>query len=188
MMRRRRRGVFGRAAASASAPATEARIGTRFQMRQRFFTIGDRFFIENDKGERVFRVESKILRVRTTLKFQDMSGKDIYKIQEKLLRVRDTMNITNANGDVVAKVHSALITPLRDRWKINIPGGQNLMAKGNILNHEYKILRDGQPVAQVSKRWFRVRDTYGIEVKDGEDALLLLAITVAVDMMAHEGR
>jgi uncharacterized protein YxjI len=173
--------------AGGGAPA-EDRIGTRFQMRQRFFTIGDRFFIENERGERAFRVESKILRVRTTLKFQDIQGNDIYKIQEKLARVRDTMNIEDANGRVVAKVHNALITPLRDRWKISIPGGEDLMTRGNILNHEYKIERGGFTVAVVSKRWFRIRDTYGVEVANSEDALLLLAITVVVDMMAHEGR
>ncbi|GAB4448706.1 MAG: LURP-one-related/scramblase family protein [Anaerolineae bacterium] len=175
-----------RAAAAAAAP--EERIGTRFQMRQRFFTIGDRFFIENDQGQRAFRVENNILRVRTTLRFQDMQGNDIYKIQEKLARIRDTMNIEDANGNVVATVHNALITPLRDRWKINVRGSDNLMTRGNILNHEYKIERDGAPVAVVSKRWFRLRDTYGVEVASSEDSLLMLAITVVVDMMAHSGR
>ncbi|RME99059.1 MAG: hypothetical protein D6768_15900 [Chloroflexi bacterium] len=168
--------------------AAEERIGTRFKMRQRFFTIGDRFFIENERGERAFRVESRVLRIRTTLKFQDMQGNDIYTIQEKIARIRDTMNITDAGGNTVARVHNALITPLRDRWNISVPGGQNLVARGNILHHEYKILRGGQPVASISKRWFRLRDTYGVEVRDGEDALLLLAITVVVDMMAHAGR
>jgi len=172
----------------AAAAPEEDRIGTRFQMRQRFFTIGDRFFIENDQRQRVFRVENKILRVRTTLKFQDMQGNDIYKIQEKLARIRDTMNIEDADGNTVATVHNALITPLRDRWKINVRGGDNLTTRGNILNHEYKIERDGFTVAVVSKRWFRVRDTYGVEVANSEDALLMLAITVVVDMMAHAGR
>ncbi len=175
-----------RAAAAAAGP--EDRIGTRFQMRQRFFTIGDRFFIENDEGQRAFRVENNILRIRTTLRFQDMQGNDIYKIQEQLARIRDTMKIEDADGNVVATVHNALVTPLRDRWKINVRGGQNLVTRGNILNHEYKIERDGFTVAVVSKRWFRVRDTYGVEVASSEDALLMLAITVVVDMMAHSGR
>ena len=38
-------------------------------------------------------------------------------------------------------------------------------AKGNIVDHEYKIERGGDKVAEVSKRWFRVRDTYGIEIR-----------------------
>jgi uncharacterized protein YxjI len=40
----------------------------------------------------------------------------------------------------------------------------------------------------VSKRCFRVRDSYGVDIAPGQDDALLLAITVVIDMMAHEGR
>ena len=179
MRRRQRRGRV--------APATDDRIGTRFKMRQKIFAIGDDFWIENEQGQRVFKVDGKVFRVRDTLKFEDTQGNEIYKIQEKMLRVRDTMNIYKGN-QVAAKVHNALLTPLRDRWKVSIPGGADLRTQGNVLHHEYKIKRDGYTVARVSKRWFRVRDTYGVEVQNIEDALLILAITVVIDMMAHPGR
>jgi uncharacterized protein YxjI len=126
--------------------------------------------------------------VRGTLLFEDAQGRELVKIQERIARVRDTMNIENASGATVAKVHNALVTPLRDRWQIDIPGGQNVSTQGNILNHEYRIERGRQTVATVSKKWFRVRDSYGVEIAPGEDAALILAITVVIDMMAHEGR
>ena len=61
-----------------------------------------------------------------------------------------------------------------------------MKAKGNVLDHEYEIERDGDTVATVSKKWFRVRDTYGVAVAAGEDAPLILAITV--DRLAHHSR
>jgi len=170
-----------------AATAEEQGIGTRFKMRQRFFTIGDRFFIEDENGNRIFRIENKVLRLRKTLKFQDLDGNDIYKIQEKVARIRDTMEIEK-DDHTVAKVHNSLITPLRDRWKVSVTDGEDLTAKGNILNHEYKIMRNGQVIGEVSKKWFRVRDTYGVDVREGEDAALILAITAVIDTMAHEGR
>jgi uncharacterized protein YxjI len=164
-----------------------SRIGTRFQMRQKVFAIGDDFWIKNEQGQKMFKVDGKAFRIRDTLKFEDARGNEIYKIQEKKIRVRDSMNIYKG-GDVAAKVHNALITPLRDRWTVNITGGEDLKTQGNIVNHEYKIERGRTTVAVVSKKWFRVRDTYGVEIHEGEDALLILAITVVIDMMAHEGR
>ena len=110
------------------------------------------------------------------------------EIQERIARVRDTMNIEDGRGRPAAKVHNALITPLRDRWQIDVPGGQNLSTQGNILNHEYRIERGRQTIATVSRKWFRIRDSYGVEVAPGEDAALMLAITVVIDMMAHAGR
>ena len=60
-------------------------------------------------------------------------------------------------------------------------------AKGNIVDHEYEIERDGTKIAEVSKRWFRVRDTYGIEVAPGQNDALILAATVCIDEMTTRG-
>ena len=177
--------VAGRAA---SAQRDDGVAGTRYQMRQRMLAIGDDFFITDDQGHRAFKIDGKLLRVRSTLMFEDANGQQLYKIQEKLLRVRESMTIERVDGSAAAKVHNALITPLRDRWTINVPGGADLRAQGNILQHEYRIERDAAAVATVSKRWFRIRDSYGVEIAPGHDDALILAITVVIDMMAHEGR
>ena len=160
----------------------------RYQMRQRMFSIGDDFFIEDDQGRRAFKVDGKALRVRSTLKFEDANGRELYKIQEKLARVRDSMTIERADGGAAAKVHNALITPLRDRWTIDVPGGEDMATKGNIVQHEYRIEQGRNTVATVSKKWFRVRDSYGVDIAPGQDDALILAITVVIDMMAHQGR
>ena len=115
---------------------------------------------------------------------EDASGEELSKIQEKKLRIRDTMEIERG-GETVATVKKALITPLRDRFSIEVEGGDDLEAKGNIVDHEYKIERDGDKVAEVSKRWFRVRDTYGIEIAPGQDDALILAVTVCIDQMSR---
>ena len=185
-MRRRRAGIGPGVAGP--GPARAAAAGTTYQMRQRMFAIGDDFYIQDENGRRAFKVDGKALRVRSTLKFDDANGNELYKIQEKMVRVRDSMNVEDASGNVVAKVHNALITPLRDRWQIDIPGGADLSTQGNIVNHEYRIEQGRQTVATISKKWFRVRDTYGVEIAPGQNDALLLAITVCIDMMAHSGR
>jgi len=82
-------------------------------------------------------------------------------------------------------VKKALITPLRDRFAIEVENDDELSAKGNIVDHEYEIERDGHKVAEISKRWFRIRDTYGIEVAPGQNDALILAATVCIDEMAR---
>src|SRR5437763_4135755 len=159
--------------------------GTRYRMREKLFSIGDDFWIETEDGQRAFKVNGKALRVRDTFVLESPSGDDLFKIQEKKLRIRDTMEIERG-GDTVATVKKALITPLRDRFAIELEDDSELSAKGNILDHEYKIERDGHKIAEVSKRWFRIRDTYGIEIASGENDALILAATVCIDEMAHD--
>jgi uncharacterized protein YxjI len=159
--------------------------GTRYQMREKLFAIGDDFWIETEGGDRVFKVNGKALRLRETFILESPSGDELFKIQEKKLTIRDTMKIER-DGDTVATVKKALITPLRDRFAIELEEGGELNAKGNIVDHEYEIERDGEKVAEVSKRWFRVRETYGIEIAPGQDDALILAATVCIDEMSHD--
>ena len=95
------------------------------------------------------------------------------------------MEIEDPNGRRMAMVKKALITPLRERWVVKIADGPDLDVQGNILDHEYSIGEGRDKIAEVSKKWFRLRDTYGVQIEQGQDDLLLLAVTVAIDMMAH---
>jgi uncharacterized protein YxjI len=75
------------------------------------------------------------------------------------------------------------IVSIRDRFHVEVEPGDDLTVKGNIVDHEYEIERKGHTIAEVSKKWFRVRDTYGVDVKDAADAPLALSVTVAVDAL-----
>ena len=136
-------------------------------MKQKMFAIGDDFWIENDRGEKVYKVDGKALRVRSTLILEDRNGREVAKIQERMLRVKDSMEIEDANGKQVGMVKKALITPIRERWTVKIKNGPDLDVQGNILDHEYSIGEGRDKVAEVSKKWFRIRDSYGIEVDAG---------------------
>ena len=170
--------------------ATFGRKGTatRYQMRQKLVAFGDDFYIHNEAGQKVFKVDGKVLRVRDLLVFEDMQGNKLCQIQERMLRIKDTMAIEDGGGKEIAQVKKALITPLRDRWIVKIRNGPDLDVQGNILDHEYEIKEGRHKVAQVSKKWFRVRDTYGVEIAPDQEDVVILAVTVALDNMAHSGK
>lgn len=172
--RREERQVFGRRGTA-----------TRYRMRQRLISFGDDFWIENDQGERVFKVDGKMLRVRDTLFFEDAQGNVVCKLQQKLLTIRDTMTIEGANGESLATIRKALITPIRDRYTVKIGNDPDLEVKGNIINYEFEIGDGDRKVAEVSKKWFRLADTYGVQIEPSQNDLLILAVTVAIDMMSH---
>ena len=187
MLRRRRKDDVAGPSPPAAAPtampsAGAATTGTRYRMVEKLVSIGDDFFIQNDLGQRAFKVDGKALRLRDTLYFRDMEGNEICKIQQRVARIRDTMEIEGPDGRQLALVHKAMITPLRDRYVVKVAGGPDLDIQGNILAHEYRI----GDVATVSKKWFRVRDSYGVEIAPGQNDVLILAATVCIDQMSHD--
>ena len=156
----------------------------KYQMREKMVSIGDDFWIENSAGKRVFKVDGKAVRVRDTLKIKDTNRNTVAQIQERKLRVKDSMEVEDGNGNQVAMVKKAIISPVRDRFTVKIKNGPDLEVKGNILDHEYKIGEGRDKVAEVSKKWFRIRDSYGVEIEPDQDDGVILAVTVCIDQMA----
>jgi uncharacterized protein YxjI len=155
----------------------------RYQMREKLLAIGDDSWIEDESGDRVFKVNGKAARVRDTFVLEDRSGNEVAKIKERALHVRDTMTIDL--GGRTATVKKALVG-LRARFHIELDGAEDLKAHGNIVDHEYEIEQGGDKVAEVSRKWFRVRDTYGVEIEPGADVALILSIVVAIDDMSRD--
>lgn len=157
----------------------------RYKIRQNLISIGDDFWIENEAGQKVFKVDGKVLRIRKTLVFEDVNGKKLAQIQQRLLTIRDTMVIDDADGKEIAVIKKALISPLRDRWSVKVKNGEDLDVQGNIFDFEYSIKQGKVKVAEISRKWFRLTDTYGVEVDPGRNDILILAVAIAIDMMAH---
>jgi uncharacterized protein YxjI len=157
----------------------------RYKMRQRLIAIGEDFDIADENGNPVYRVDGKILRIRETFVIEDLSGNEVATIREKKIALRDSMNILRG-GEVVATIRKAWLTPFRDKFGIDIKDGEDMVAQGDILDHEYEIRQGGDTVARVSKQWFTIRDTYGIDIAPGQDDGLILGMAVAIDEMAHD--
>ena len=158
----------------------------RYKMKEKIFDIGDDYWIETMKGRRVYKVDGKALHLRKTLRLEDGRGQEVYEVQSKVVSVKDKMAVTNPRGRDAAVIKHALISPLRDRMTANMAEGPDIDIRGNLLNHEYTMERRGKRVAEVSKRWIALRDTYTIEVAPGEDDALILALTVVVEQMCMD--
>ena len=157
----------------------------RYQMREKLVSFGDDFWIEDEDGDRVFKVDGKALRVRDTLVIEDRQGNPVCKTQERKLRVKDTMEIEGPDGGNLATVKKAIISPIRHHFSVKVAEGPDLDVQGNILDHEYHINEGHDKVAEVSKKWFRVRDTYGVQIAPGQNDALILAITAVLDIMTE---
>jgi len=156
----------------------------RYIMKQKLFSWGDKFRIQNEAGQDVFFVDGRAFSLGNKLSFEDMAGNELAFIQQKLLSWGPTYEISRS-GQLAAIVKKHLFTFFNCRFTVDVPGPDDLEAQGNFLDMEYTFTRGTQTVAQVSKKWFSWSDTYGVDIADGQDDVLILASTVVIDMVCH---
>lgn len=156
----------------------------RYLMRQKLFSFGDDFTIRDADGRDVFFVDGAAFSFGDKLSFQDMTGNELAHIRQRLLAWGPTYEIWRG-GQLLATVKKELFTFFRCRFFVDVPGPDDLEATGNFTDHEYQFVRGGRDVAAVSRQWFSLGDTYGVDVAEGEDDVLILASTVVIDMACH---
>jgi uncharacterized protein YxjI len=158
-----------------------------YLIRERFFRLGEDSEVTDDQGRPVLHVDGKVLSLHDRLVLRDPEGREVAQVNRKLVSLRPTYRIT-VGGEAAAEVRKHLFTPFGDRFTIDVPGPDDLEMRGNLFDHEFTVERAGRTVATVSKRWFSIRETYAVDVAEGEDDLLILASVLALDLAQDRER
>jgi len=158
----------------------------RYVMKEKILTLTDAFTIRDSDGNAVYRVKGKLLSIGDKLSFRDMAGEELALIRQEIITLTPSYRIYRG-GELQADVSKKLLTVFRDKFKVDMKDGSpDLEIVGNILDHEYSFRRGGREVAHVSKRWISISDSYGVQVDEGEDDVLILACAVIIDLISHE--
>ena len=157
----------------------------KYQVRDKILSIGDDAWVTDEQGRQAFLLDGKAMRLRQTFELKDPAGQVLLTIRKKLISMRPAMVIEH-DGTTIAQVHKKLIHLIRDRFSIELYGGEDWTATGDFFDKEYEISSDDGLIAEISRKWFRLRDTYTVNVAPGADDALVLAVAVAVDTLAEE--
>jgi uncharacterized protein YxjI len=160
---------------------------TRYVLKQDWFSFGDDYTIRDAAGRDVYVVDGRAFSFGNKLSLEDLQGRELAFIAQKLLSWGPTYEISR-DGRLAAIVKKSLFTLFRCEFTVDVPGPDDLVAEGGFWEHEYVFTRHGRPVAEVSKKFFRWTDTYGIDVAPGEDDVLILASAVVIDLCCHQDR
>jgi uncharacterized protein YxjI len=158
-----------------------------YLIRERLFRLAEDSNITDEHGQQVLHVAGKIFSLRNRLVLRNPEGREVAQVQRKLAAMRPTYQISIA-GEEAAEVRKHSFAPFGDRFTIDVPGPDDLEMTGDLADHEFTIRRGDQTVATVSKRWFSMRDTYTVDIAEGENDLLILASVLALDLAEDQER
>lgn len=158
----------------------------RYILKERIFSLRESYYIRNEQGDNLLEVTGRLIGLRDKLTLRDMGGNEVATVTKHLIALRPTYTIVRPDQPD-ATVKKDFINILREGFSVDMAGGlPDLRIQGGIFEHDYSIARQGVTVAQVAKKWISLRDSYMVDVADGEDPVLLLACAIVVDRITHE--
>lgn len=157
----------------------------RYKVRQKIFAIGDSFTIKDEAGNDVFMARRQLLSFGKKLRIFDLMGNELCYIEQRLFKLLPEYNIF-IGGQHVANVKRKFAF-FKNDFVISSPGS-HYYVDGNVWAHEFIIYKDNRIVARISKKFFSLTDTYGVDIDDSEDQITMLALAVVIDMVCHDNR
>ena len=159
----------------------------RYVIREKLFHLAEDSAITDEAGRPVFRVDGKIFSLHHTLVMRDMAGNEVATVRQHMIALTPTFEITRA-GQELGEVRKKLFSPFIERFTIDIPGPDDLEVSGSLFEHEFTVSRQGAVVATISRAWVSLSASYGVDIAPGEDDALILATTLALDLVQDEAR
>lgn len=157
----------------------------RFLVNQKYWSIKDRFSINDEQGRPWFQVEGKIFTLGKKLTLFDMSGNEVFFLKQRLFspfKKWDLMNNGNAVGLFKAKFFHA---PFCRTYYIQ-SGDTKLKIKGSYWGFNFRIYENDAQVGSISKKILRIADTYVIDIpNDNADPTIFVTAALIVDALHH---
>jgi uncharacterized protein YxjI len=140
------------------------------------WSLVERFDITDEAGNAEFEARGHF---GAQISLHDRSGQQVATIAKHMF---SEVHDVSLGGQKVAEVrHTGFFG---DRYEIDTPHG-TFAARGRLMGGTFELARDGVPVAQMARQ-FALREKYGIDIADGEDPVLILALMLAVEAIHDE--
>ena len=156
----------------------------RYLIKEKIFTFADRFEIQDENGYSKYEVVGKILSIGNKLNIYDMSGRELIYIEQKVFRFLPEYMVYR-EGNLIGRIKKEL-TFLMPKFNIESSYG-DFTIEGDVFQHNFNILKNGKPIAWISKKWISLSDTYSVDILDEEDHPFILAIVIVLDQIFYDG-
>ncbi|MFX1312132.1 MAG: LURP-one-related/scramblase family protein [Promethearchaeota archaeon] len=164
-----------------------------FILRDKLVSIHDIVRVMDPEQNLVGNFVRKIFSIRALFRLMDIDERPIMVIRQKLASLRGTFKFfePNENGDpdetkFLGKMKRKLIAIKPKFWFENPLEERVFNIKGNIMGLKYSIIKDGSEIARISKKFWRIRDTYGLKINKDLNDQIAMIILCTVMVLQYE--
>ena len=148
----------------------------KLYIKQKVFSLKERFTVKNANGEDVYFVEGKLVSIGQKKTLTDAAGNEIATIRQKVLAIMPKF-IVEMDGKEVAWIKKKF-TVMKPKYVVE---GLDWDVEGDFFAHDYTILEQGNVIASIHKKWMAWGDTFELDISDNADEVMALAVILAID-------
>ena len=157
----------------------------KYYIKQKVFSLKDKFTIKDYSQNDVFQVEGKFISISNKLQLLNMDGSQVLNSKKQLFRIMPLYRIFSNHNEELAVIKKKIA--FKPKFDVQI-GDEEYKVDGTFFAHSFAISKDGVEVASIIKKTFSFGDSYEIDILDETKKELFLFIVIIIDQVIHEAK
>jgi uncharacterized protein YxjI len=160
----------------------------RYRAPQNVAALQGRILVRNDRGRAAFAIDCGMQLIADVVRVRTLAGDAACMIQGSALLSGASVAIVDPDQNMLAAIERVELSPVRDCFAVHRGADASWRVSGRVTDYEYQLWEHDLEIAAISRRWFRARDSFGVQVAAGQPDLLVVTVAVCLDLMLHAGR
>lgn len=158
----------------------------RYRIPQHVAAVPGAVVVRSDRGVAAFEIDGGAQATGDAIRLRDLNSGGACLINGSALRSGDHIEIVDQNKVTQATIERVELSPVRDQFTVRIDAETSWAVEGMVASYEYWIRDRNGEIAHISRRWFRARESYGVQIPAGQSDLVVLAIAICLDHLVHD--
>lgn len=151
---------------------------SRLYMRQKVFSLGERFTIKDENQVDKYFVRGSFLSIPKRFELEDKNGNCLATITKKVFSFLPKFFV-EVDGEESLTITQEF-TFFKKRYRIE---SSDIQVRGDWWDKHFEVLRQGKKIAHINEKWFTWGDTFEVDVYKEEDEHIVIALVVAIDFV-----
>lgn len=154
----------------------------KYLIKQKVFSFSDTYTIYNEKEQPAFLAKFKILSLSNKFYLSTVQGEIIYETDKKIFSFLPEFYIKKYN-----QLYGTLkkeLTFFKPKFNLVSEYG-NYNLEGDFFHYNFNFYKNGNIIADINKKFFSFRDSYGVDISEEEDHAFILTNVIILDFLFH---
>lgn len=147
----------------------------KLYIKQKVFTLGEEFEVRDANNNTVFYCKGSFFKIPKSFQILDKNHNHVGTVEKEFMTLLPRYTISDLNRTITLRKNFTFIfasyTIDNIAWELS----------GNFTGHNYQLLHGDIIIMSLTKHWFTWGDSYELDIKDDNDMVLALGISLAID-------
>ena len=138
-------------------------------LKKKILSVREHYNLEDRNGTKLGEADGNFIKLPAKFTVMDNNGSVLMRVEGKVFSLHRQFTFYDNVGQELGIMKKKIVKLIGEEYWVEKDGVEFMRIFGNFTEHDYQMEVNGAQVAEVHKKWFRIRDQLGVSITGEAD-------------------